>query len=93
VNNVQHLGLFLEIVGIGENNEVYGDSLIIRGQTSPGAIVSINTVIVPVDETGWFEMELRLAWGPNSIDIVASDLDGNRESKSIAVVAINPEAT
>ena len=76
VNNVGRFGLFVEIEGLGAENVVYGDTIVVKGQTGPDAIVSINTVIVPVASDGTFEMALRLNEGPNEIVVVASNLDG-----------------
>jgi uncharacterized protein YfaP (DUF2135 family) len=81
----------LEIEGISDESIVRGDSIVARGQTSPGAIVSINGVIVPVDETGRFEVPLLLNPGPNTIEVVASDLDGNQVSTVLAVVSLPEE--
>ena len=76
VNNTQTYSLTLEIEGLSDESIVRGDSIIARGQTTADAIVSINGVIVPVDETGYFEVPLKLDPGPNQIEVVASDLDG-----------------
>ena len=92
VNNVQKLSLSLEIEGLTDEFEVRGDSITINGQTTPDAIVSINGVIVPVDDTGRFEVPLVLNEGPNLIEIVASDLEGIPISTQLTVVSL-PEAT
>ena len=91
VNNVQTYTLSLQIEGITDESEVYGDTIVIRGQTSADAIVSINGVIVPVDETGVFEVPLLLEEGPNLIVVVASDLDGDEVSASFVVVSLQEE--
>ncbi len=92
VSNTQTYTLSLEIEGLSDESIVRGDSIVARGQTSVGAIVSINGVIVPVDETGHFEVALMLDPGPNAIEVVASDLDGNQVSTVLAVVSL-PEET
>ena len=91
VSNVQYLGLFLEIEGLGDQSIVHGSSVIIRGQTSPDAILSIQGVIIPLSSDGRFEVTLQLDPGPNVIDVVSSDLDGNEESKSLEVVSLPGE--
>lgn len=93
VNNVQTYELTLEIEGISDEAEVRGDTILARGQTSPDAIVSINGVVIPVDETGAFEAPLKLDPGPNVIEVVASDLDGNRVSTVLLVVSLPDEPT
>jgi hypothetical protein len=91
VNNVGRFGLLLEIEGLGADNTVYGDTIVIKGQTGADAIVSINAVIVPVDAEGRFEMTLRLAEGPNEIVVVASNLDGDEDTKTIYVVSLQDD--
>ncbi len=84
----QRFGLFLEIQGLGEENVVRGDNVIARGKTSPDAIVSINGVMVPVDIDGNFQVHLALEAGPNIIEVVASDPDGNEVNKVIAIISL-----
>ena len=81
-------GLFLEIDGLGDENVVRGDNIVAKGKTSPDAIVSINGVIVPVDGEGNFQVQLALDPGPNIIEVVASDLEGNEVNRVIAVVSL-----
>lgn len=88
VGEIQRFGLFLEIEGLSEESVVRGDSVVARGRTSPDALVSINGVIVPVDAEGNFEVMLVLDPGPNLIEVVASDLDGNEMSQVLAVVSL-----
>ena len=88
VSTVQRFGLFLEIEGLAEENVVRGDTVVARGKTSPAAILSINGVIIPVDADGNFSVQLALDPGPNVIEVVASDLDGNEVSRVIAIVAL-----
>jgi uncharacterized protein YfaP (DUF2135 family) len=88
VSTVARFGLFLEIDGLGEENVVRGDFIVARGKTSPAAILSINGVIIPVDSNGNFSVQLALDPGPNVIEVVASDLNGNEVSKILAIVAL-----
>ena len=52
----------------------------------------MNGVIVEVQADGSFELTLVLDPGPNLVDIVASDLDGNSVNSSLAIISI-PEET
>lgn len=88
INNVRIDGLTLEVEGTSHEIIVYGDRIVLRGQTTADAIVSINGVIVPVDATGRFEVPLMLLPGPNEIQVVASDLDGNKLSSVFHVVSL-----
>lgn len=91
VNNVGRFGLYLQIEGLGENNETYSDTIVVKGQTAADAIVSINTVIVPVDSEGRFEMAIRLKPGAQEIVVVASNLAGEDETKTIDIVRLSDD--
>ncbi len=81
-------GLFLELQGLGENTVVRGNAIVASGQTSPDAVLSINGVIIPINDDGSFEVTLALDEGPNLLEIVSSDLSGNQESRVLWVVAL-----
>lgn len=85
-------GLFLELQGLGENTVVRGNAIVASGQTSPDAVLSINGVIIPINDDGSFEVTLALDDGPNLLEIVSSDLSGNQESRVLWVVAL-PEGS
>ncbi|MBI2965645.1 MAG: hypothetical protein HYY34_05530 [Chloroflexi bacterium] len=83
--------LTLDIFGIGEETIVRGASIIVAGRTRADAVLSINGVIIPMDADGRFEVTVALNPGPNLIEVVASDLDGNQKSRVLTVIAL-PEA-
>lgn len=58
----------------------------VTGQTSPGAVVSVDGNLVDVDTEGKFQTMVELEEGPNIIEIVASDLVGNEHSAVIRVI-------
>lgn len=80
--------LTLDIFGIGEETTVKGSSIIVAGRTRADAVLSINGVIIPMDDEGRFEVTVALNPGPNLIEVVASDLEGNQKSRVLAVVAL-----
>ena len=86
------LGLFLELQGLSENTIVRGDAIVASGITSPDAVLSINGVIIPINDDGSFEVTLALTEGPNLLEIVSSDLSGNQESRALWVVALPEDA-
>ncbi|MBT3941676.1 MAG: hypothetical protein HOC77_11405 [Chloroflexi bacterium] len=86
------LGLFLELQGLGENTVVRGDAIVASGITSPDAVLSINGVIIPINDDGSFEVTLALTEGPNLLEVVSSDLSGNQESRALWVVALPEDA-
>ena len=85
--------LFLEIVEPENESTVSTESIIVSGSTIPGAVVSIlvdtEIEIADVDEQGNFSATVTLAEGPNYIEVLASDQEGNEEY-SILVVIYSP---
>lgn len=84
-------GLFLELQGLSENTIVRGDTIVASGLTSPDAVLSINGVIIPINDDGSFEVTLALTEGPNLLEVVTSDLSGNQESRVLWIVALPEE--
>ena len=85
-------GLFLEVIGLDEENIVRGNTIFLSGQANPDAVLSINGVIVPVDADGIFGVNISLQLGPNLLEVVASDLAGNTESRVITVISLIDES-
>jgi len=56
------------------------------GMVPAGSVVSVNDEILLVGEDGKFEVTIPLDEGPNLIEIVASDMDGNEVSQILTVV-------
>lgn len=84
-------GLFLEIEGISDESIVRGSTVIVRGQTVRDAVVSINSIIIQLEPDGSFEVLLALQPGPNLIEVVVSNLDGEELSREIAVISLPEE--
>ena len=87
-SNSGTLTLSLDFEGIGNESVVRSDRVLLHGVTSPDAIVSVNGVILEVQPDGTFELTLPLDPGPNIVDIVASDLEGNSINSSLAIISI-----
>ena len=80
--------LSLDFDGIGNESVVRSDRVLLHGVTSADATVSVNGVILEVQSDGTFEITLPLDPGPNIVDIVASDLEGNSINSSLAIISI-----
>tara|TARA_B100000686_G_scaffold236629_1_gene244611 strand:+ start:1104 stop:1727 length:624 start_codon:yes stop_codon:yes gene_type:complete len=87
-SNSGTFNLSLDFEGIGNESVVRSDRVLLHGVTSPDAIVSVNGVILEVQPDGTFELTLPLEPGPNIVDIVASDLEGNSINSSLAIISI-----
>ena len=78
---------FLLLVTEPEDQSIVSEGLIrLSGRTGAEAIASVNGVSVPVDELGFFSTTVTLEPGPNIIDVVATDADGQVLSTVIAVI-------
>ncbi len=60
-------------------------SVVVVGQTEPGAAVSVNGIAVEPAADGSFSVSLGLSVGEDTITATATDLAGNSESTSVSV--------
>lgn len=58
----------------------------VAGQTTPGAVVSIDGDLVDVDASGKFQAQVTLEEGPNILEITASDDKGSEVSSMVRLV-------
>jgi hypothetical protein len=61
-------------------------NIVVVGTTSPGAVVSVNGGLANVDAAGAFQLSLALEEGPNIIEVVASDVNGNELYEILSVI-------
>jgi hypothetical protein len=57
----------------------------VNGLAAPDTVLTLNDEILVVDQSGTFSLQLPLVEGPNQIQIVASDLDGNEVELELVV--------
>lgn len=85
---------FLEITQPADGAQVNTSSVLVSGKTTTGAVVSISVngndevEIANVDQNGNFSGTVVLEEGPNLIEVVASDQEGNQKSSSVAIFYI-----
>ncbi|MBI2756987.1 MAG: hypothetical protein HYX52_09795 [Chloroflexi bacterium] len=60
--------------------------LLIQGIATPGAVVSVEGELADVDEQGQFRVEVALAEGANTVEVVASDDSGAAVATTVFVV-------
>ena len=81
--------LSLEITQPEDGAEVSTSPINVTGKTIPGAVVSASiddTVeIADVDQNGNFSVTVVLEEGPNLIELIASDQQGNEKSSSVTI--------
>ena len=83
------VGLFLEVSEPLDESVVTTSPVRVSGTTVPDAVVSVNGEIVEVDEQGSFTTMVALEEGPNIIEVIASDLEGNEVSKILVIFYIS----
>ncbi len=67
---------------------INADKVEVMGITTPGAVVSVNGELAEVDGEGNFTMMVVLEEGPNIIEVIASDLEGNEESRTLVIIYV-----
>ena len=80
--------LVLDVRAPQDGSAVRTDAVVVHGVTAPGALVHIGGVATEVANDGRFQAEVPLAPGINTIKIVATDSEGNRESRDLAVTSL-----
>jgi hypothetical protein len=60
-----------------DSSTLTSDTVVVKGQTVPGAMVSVNDETDFADANGNFSISISLDPGPNAIDVVAFDEEGN----------------
>jgi len=79
--------LFLEIDAPAQPEMFVSSSrLDITGRTTVDALVSVNDTIVEIDEEGRFALSFGLEEGPNLIEIVASNAEGEQFDDVLLVI-------
>ena len=81
-------GLFLHITNLPKESVLRTSTVSISGNTAPDALLSINGVLIDVDGNGRFTSTLTLQEGPNVIEIVASNFQGNKVSAVLTIISI-----
>jgi hypothetical protein len=79
-------GFFLEVFEPQDETVVDSNPICVCGSTSPGAEVSINGELINIDQEGSFAVMVELEEGPNAIEVIATDYDGNEEICILAVI-------
>jgi len=77
--------LWLQVLSPQDEAVVNTPQVDVTGSAPAGAVISINDEILIVGDDGQFKTTISLDEGPNLIEIVASDDNGNETSLSLAV--------
>jgi len=84
--------LFLTVTQPLDGEQVTTSSILVGGTTNLGAVVSVlvndEVMIADVDQNGDFSVTVSLEEGPNFIEVISSDQQGNEKSSTIALIYI-----
>ena len=84
--------LFLVVSQPFDGAQVSTSTVTVTGMTIPDAVVSLlvddEIEIADVDEQGSFSAVIALIEGPNYIEVLASDQEGNEEYSTLVVIYI-----
>ena len=81
--------LFLVVLGPENGSTVRVNAVVVHGTTRPGAKVEIQDAAIAVDQDGRFQSEVSLSGGANVIRVVATDIQGNQESRVLTVTSLD----
>ena len=81
-------GFSLTMTQPTDESTVNTDRVEVIGVTIPSAVVSVNGNVAELDEEGNFTMMVVLEEGPNLIEVIASDSEGNQESRTLATIYV-----
>jgi hypothetical protein len=81
-------GFFLLVSHPQDESVVDRSPLEVHGITVVEGVVTVNGQVVDVGPQGQFTSSVILEEGPNIIEVVASDFDGNEEALALAVIYI-----
>jgi len=79
-------GFFLEVTEPQDETTVNASPIRVSGSTSPGAEVSVNGTLININEQGNFAAMVELEEGPNTIEVIATNHEGNEDYYILAVI-------
>jgi len=75
----------IEIDSPKDGDKTNKEEMTIKGKTNKETFIQINSQPVVVDADGKFQFTLKLKEGENKIEIIASDIVDNQETKSLTI--------
>jgi len=81
-------GFYLTVTQPADGSIVDVGKIEVRGHTSPGAVVSVNDEIAMADTQGIFTVTINLEEGPNIIEVIASNEEGEEAGINLTVTLV-----
>lgn len=83
--------LYLKVTEPQDESIVNTSVVMVRGETTADAVVTVNGTIAEVDADGRFSATVSLEEGPNVIEVFASDFEGREASEFLSVIYVVPQ--
>jgi hypothetical protein len=80
----------LNVIDPADGAELSTDTVTVRGQTLPAAVIRVNEASGVADSGGNFSLSVSLEPGLNGIDVIATDNGGNEGEVLILVNSVSP---
>ena len=77
---------FLAVTEPQDESVVDTSPIRVSGSTSSGAEVSVNGELIDVDEQGNFAAMVEMEEGPNVVEVIATDYEGNEDYRILTVI-------
>ena len=77
---------FLDVTAPEDESVLDSATVEVMGATNPDNVVSVGGEVVEVDEDGNFTVVVTLEEGPNVIEVIASNFDGEEVDTLITVI-------
>jgi len=75
----------LQVTSPADGTMLNTTTVTVQGQTNPGATVTVNDETDVADSSGNFSIDVPLAGGPNALDVIAMDNNGNKNEVLLMV--------
>jgi hypothetical protein len=82
--------LLLDVQGPKDGSTLRTDAAVVHGFATPGATVTVNGQAEKVGGEGRFRAEVSLAPGTNRVEVVATDVTGDREMDILFITYVPP---
>ena len=87
-SEILETSFFLNVTQPVDNSSTNSNKIEVKGYTSPGAVVTVNGELADVNDEGTFTTIINLEEGPNLIEVIASDIEGNQDSQTLVAIYV-----
>jgi len=77
------------VITPADGTDINDNTVTVTGQTTPGAVISINDQADIADSNGNFSIPISLSAGPNTVDVLSTDENGNQNEVLLMVNGVS----